>query len=95
MQFLADHFWSRWLSEYLSLLQPRRKWHEASDNLKIGDLVIMKDEQVSRGCWSKAVVTLVMPDKQGLIRRVKVRTGGNKTFIKDIGKLCQLEDHIE
>ena len=90
-QFLADNFWKRWLVEYLPLLQPRSKWFGTTDNLKCGDLVLMVDEQTSRGCWPKAIVVEVMPDKNNLVRRVKVRTSDNRLFVRDIRKLCLLE----
>ena len=61
-QFLADEFWRRWLKEYLPLLQPRSKWFGTFENLKCGDLVLMKNDQCSRGCWPKAVVVDVLPD---------------------------------
>ena len=38
-QYLADVFWSRWLAEYLPLLQRRQKWHGSTNNFKPGDLI--------------------------------------------------------
>ena len=48
VQCLADTFWRRWKKEYLVTLQPRRKWQEDKPNLQVGDVVLMKDSQVSR-----------------------------------------------
>ena len=90
-QFLVDEFWRRWLKEYLPLLQPRSKWFGTFENLKCGDLVLMKNDQCSRGCWPKAVVVDVLPDTGNLVRRVMVRTSDGKTFLRDIRKLCLLE----
>ena len=90
-QFLADEFWRRWVKEYFPLLQPRSKWFGTFENLKCGDLVLMKNDQCSRGCWPKAVVVDVLPDTGNLVRRVMVRTSDGKTFLRDIGKLCLLE----
>ena len=55
-QYLADAFWSRWLAEYLPLLQQRQKWHGSTNNFKPGDLVLVKDKQLKRSHWPKAVV---------------------------------------
>ena len=80
--------------EYLPLLQPRAKWFGSHKNLKVGDLVLMVNEQVSRGNWPKAVVTEVLPDQNNMVRRVRVRTGDNRTFLRDIWKLCLLEGYV-
>ena len=71
-QYLANQFWSRWLKEYLPLLQPRRKWFGSSRTLKPDDLVFIVDKQASRECLPKGIVEAVMPDNSSLVRRVKV-----------------------
>ena len=37
----ADQFWSRWVKEYLPLLQHREKWLVPKRNLRVGDLVLI------------------------------------------------------
>ena len=84
-QILADRFWSRWLSEYLPMLQPRQKWFGVAPNINVGDLVLVKDDSVKRGCWPKAIVDECYPDADGLVRRVRVRTANGvllRTFAK-------------
>ena len=44
VQYLANQFWIRWRSEYLSNLQPRQKWSKSTHNTKIDDIVLIKDE---------------------------------------------------
>ncbi|GFV10466.1 integrase catalytic domain-containing protein [Trichonephila clavipes] len=36
---MTQHFWNRWSSEYLTLLQSKLKWRIVQKNLDIGDLV--------------------------------------------------------
>lgn len=48
VQVLADIFWARWRKEYLSTLQSRQKWFHNWPNLKEGDVVLMKDNQLRR-----------------------------------------------
>ena len=93
-QYLANQFWERWLREYLPLLQPRSKWFGSSTNFKKGDLVLIQDDQLKRGCWSKAVVEEMMPDAANLVRRVRIRTGDGRTFVRDVRKLSMLEGKL-
>ena len=51
VQLLADRFWARWLKQYLPMLQLRQKWLQPSRNLRVGDLVLMKNEAVRRSNW--------------------------------------------
>ena len=44
VQYLANLFWKRWLRQYLPLLQIRQKWCVPERNLKVGDLVLVADE---------------------------------------------------
>ena len=92
-QYLLDKFWKQWLMQYLPLLQPKQKWFGSTKNFQVGDLVLMLDENYLRGQWPKALVTNVMPDKTGLVRRVRVRKADGAIYCRDIRKLCLLEGH--
>ena len=86
-QFLADEFWRRWRAEYLPLLQRRQKWLAPQRNFKVGDLVLLVEDSPHRNLWPKGVVEEVLPDRDDIERRVKVRTADQKTFLRDIRKL--------
>ena len=43
VQYLADVFWSRWIKEYLPILQKRNKWSNLSLNLSLGDVVSISE----------------------------------------------------
>lgn len=73
VQYLSDLFWHRWRREYMHLLQARQKWIWPKRNLKIGDLVLIRDD-VSRAQWPMAVVSNVEPDDKGFVRSVTVHT---------------------
>ena len=94
-QYSADLFWEKWTCEYLPLLQTRKKWLCTSRNLKPEDLVLVIDEQTKRGHWPKAIVQEVMPDSNGLVRRVHVRTAESRNLIRDIRKIFLLEGSME
>ena len=94
-QLQTDEFWKRWQSEYLQLLQRRQKWLTPQRNFKRDDLVLLLDEDQPRNMWPKGLVVEVFPDRDGLVRRVKVRVASGKVFMRDIRKLCLLESEID
>ncbi|XP_063758758.1 uncharacterized protein LOC134877255 [Eleginops maclovinus] len=51
VQSLANTFWHRWRTEYLPTLQKRRKWEKEKRNLKEGDVILLKNDQLQRNDW--------------------------------------------
>jgi ribosomal protein L14 len=90
---LANEFWQRWTKEYLPTLQERQKWLHEKPNFKIGDLVLVADKNTARGQWPKALIEQTMPDKDGVVRQVIVRTAEG-TYRRDVRKLCILEENL-
>ena len=92
---LAEEFWKRWKKEYLSSLQPRRKWSNSSPNVKINDVVLLKNQECPQGQWPLGIVNKVFPGKDGLVRKVQVRIYKDNTmheFVRPISEivfLCQ------
>ena len=75
VQYLANEFWSRWKTEYLTTLQARQKWTKKSRNFMVGDVVLVKDSNIftKRNGWPMALVEEVFPADDGLVRHVKLR----------------------
>lgn len=48
---LSKAIWSKWQNEYLSTLLPRTKWLSEKDCFKLGQLVIIKDENLPPANW--------------------------------------------
>ena len=90
VQYFADIFWKRWLSEYLPSLQERQKWLKPRRNSAVGDLVFIADERVHRGQWPLGCVVEVHPGSDGLTRSVKVATR-TTVLSRPVTKLCLLE----
>ncbi|GFS94546.1 DUF1758 domain-containing protein [Trichonephila clavipes] len=44
LQNIKRGFWKQWSADYLSFLQPRKKWQDAQPNLKEDDIVLIKEE---------------------------------------------------
>lgn len=83
VQYLASLFWSRWKKEYLSLLQERQKWTTKTRSFKIGDLVLVVDQQAPRNLWPLARIVNVYPDKYDNVRFVDVALAKNR----ELGKI--------
>ena len=62
VQYLCNLFWSRWKRKYLPTLQERAKWNKVKRNLKVDDVVLVRDENAPRNVWPMDVVTRVEPD---------------------------------
>lgn len=90
VQYLAHIFWRRWLKEYLPTLQVRQKWYRPKRNLRVGDLVLISDENTKRGRWPLGKVTDVNCGRDGLVRSAKLFTRGI-TLTRPVNKLCFLE----
>ena len=73
-QRLQPHFWSRWLKEYLPGLTVRQRWTKEEIPLKEKDVVLVSEDNVSRGKWRLGKVAETFPGKDGRIRTVKVLT---------------------
>ena len=73
-QFYAHFFWTRWIREYLPTLHSGKKWHKRGDPLKVGDIVLIMDNEVKRNEWRKGIVTNVMPGRDGEVRMANVQT---------------------
>ena len=72
VQHLANEFWSRWRKEYLQNLQARPKWNERV-NLKVGDVVITKDDNVPRNEWELGRIESVERSDDKLVMKARVR----------------------
>jgi hypothetical protein len=72
-QRLAEEFWVAWKSEYFRHLTIRPKWNQASQNVKKGDIILLKDDDVPRNIWKLGVVEETEAGKDGLVRNVLVR----------------------
>lgn len=67
-QKLVQHFWKRWREEYLINLQKRTEWYKPHENLKPGDMVIIREENTPPATWSLGRVIQSFPGADGLVR---------------------------
>lgn len=55
-------------------LSVRKKWVNEQPALKIGDVMLISEDKVSRGKWPIGRVERLLPGKDGLIRTVVLKT---------------------
>ena len=91
VQFLADHYWKRWIREYVPTLQRRPKWVKSRRNAQIGDLVLLAEDKVVRNRWPMGRVVEVFTGKDGGVRSARVKTAGG-VFHRPVSKICLLEE---
>lgn len=92
-QYMADLFWHRWIQEYLPLLQVRQKWTTVRRNFNLGDVVLIIDSSAPRNSWLMGRIIKMMPDSEGTVRSVYVKTK-TSTLERPITKLCLLEEAL-
>ncbi|GBO34490.1 hypothetical protein AVEN_109545-1 [Araneus ventricosus] len=88
-QQLFQSFWKRWSSEYITSLQRRNKWQKSQQNVKLNDLVLLKDDNIPPLHWKLGRVTQVYPSGDDQVRVVLVKTA-NGLLKRPIHKLSVL-----
>ncbi|XP_043867343.1 uncharacterized protein LOC122757842 [Drosophila mojavensis] len=74
LKALHQQFCFRWKEEYLKELHKRNKWHFAQRDLKVGDMVIVKDDNVAINEWRLGRVHLTHPGDDGKVRVADILT---------------------
>ena len=92
---LLNIFWTKWRTQYLNDLQISAKWRKGCDIPIVPGLrVLVKDRQMSRGAWKQAVIVSTKPGKDGLVRRVTLRTSTGSIIERSIRDLSYFEDSV-
>jgi len=91
-QQIFQHFWTRFHSEYLQVLQSRPKWLQNQPNVEPGVLVLVKesDAAFSSHKWNLARVTQVFPGTDGRVRVVEVQSPNGSLYRRPIVKIAPL-----
>ncbi|GFY09632.1 hypothetical protein TNCV_381271 [Trichonephila clavipes] len=66
--------WKRWNVDYLNSLQQRNKWYFEKKNAKIGDMVIIKEDNLPSCQWSLGRINNIYPGKDSKVRVVEIKT---------------------
>ncbi|XP_062542374.1 uncharacterized protein LOC134210340 [Armigeres subalbatus] len=74
VQYFLQHIWKRWSTQYLSSLHARTKWSRLRNNILVGTMVLLREDNLPPLRWRMGRVSEIHPGKDGNIRVVKVRT---------------------
>ncbi|XP_075170473.1 uncharacterized protein LOC142242836 [Haematobia irritans] len=91
MKALSQQFCLRWKDEYLKGLQKRYKWKFPQRDIEVGDLVVIRDEQLPPTSWKLGRVDDVHPGSDGRVRVADVRTA-NGVVRRPVVKLVILTE---
>lgn len=89
LQRMVQCLWQRWHSEYLTTLQQRYKWNKHCADIKLGTVVLVKDERLPPGKWLLGRVIQKHPGADGITRVVSLQYK-TKVFKRPLTKLCPL-----
>ena len=90
MQRKTQHFWKLWSTDYLHQLQQRSKNYYRQPNILVGQLVLLKDDNLPPLKWSMARITAVHPGADGLVRVVRVKVPSGAIYDRPVVKVCLL-----
>jgi hypothetical protein len=89
VQRIHNQFWRKWSSEYLQYLQECGKWHVIIDNVRVGQLDLLRDDHYPQMKWPLGRITEVYASRNGLIRVVTMKTAIN-TLRRHAARICIL-----
>lgn len=89
LKALHHQFAQRWKDEYLKELQRRYKWQHQEENVKVGQLVVVKDDLLPPHEWRLGRITQIYDGVDGLVRVADIKTHSG-TITRPIVKLCVL-----
>lgn len=89
IQHMQQGIWKRWHKDYLNELQQRKKWNKERPNLKTGDMVVLKDDNLPPTLWLLGRITEVHQGSDNKVRNVLIKTKNGVTS-RGISKVCLL-----
>ncbi|KAJ8724347.1 hypothetical protein PYW08_015821 [Mythimna loreyi] len=89
VQRMLQSFWRRWSQEYLANLMSRYKWSSRVPEPNIGDVVLIKEDDLPPSRWALGRVLEKHPGDDQVTRVVTLRTKSS-TIKRPTNKICIL-----
>ncbi|GFX02317.1 integrase catalytic domain-containing protein [Trichonephila clavipes] len=86
---LVQLIWNKWHRCYLSELQQRNKWKFKKQNVNVGDLVVLIEDNMPTLKWPLGRITEIYSGSDALIRVVKIKTQFGE-YKRAISRVCLL-----
>lgn len=83
---IENKFWELFHKSHLQEIASRAKWYRETEEVKIDDLVLLKEDNTPSLGWRKGVVIKTFNGPDGKVRVVKLRTAYGE-FDRPIGKI--------
>jgi hypothetical protein len=84
-----QHFWQRWSYDSLQDLEQWQRWQRTFPNLKLGDVVLLRGDNMTPVHWPVAVINNIHPGPGGIVWVATLRTTKG-TFRHPATKICPL-----
>lgn len=72
IQFQVQSIWKQWTKDYSHTLTQKPKWKDKQENVKLGDLVLIKANNTPPTFWSMGRVIELNKGEDGKVRSVKL-----------------------
>lgn len=86
---LRQHFWSRFSQEYIYQLQHKTKWHTSHGELKVGDMVLVRDSTAPPLLWLLGRIMKLSKGTDSAARVAEVKTKKG-LILRSFNNLCPL-----
>lgn len=94
VQKMQQDFWIRWSSEYLPELQEKVKWKTQQENIQLGTLVLIKEDNLPPLQWAVGRIMEVHPGSNKVVRVVTVKTSTG-LFKRALQRICPFPKSVE
>ncbi|XP_072400610.1 uncharacterized protein [Diabrotica undecimpunctata] len=89
IQMLQQHFWTRWSLDYITEMQQKGKWFTEKPNLEVGQLVVLKEDNLPPCQWKMGRVSEVYVGPDDKVRGARIQTTNGK-YKRSVSKVCPL-----
>ena len=92
-----NNFWRIWMNEYLTSLRERKQAYLKGPRTQsctypaVGDVVIVREKGVSRGCWKIGKITSLKTSEDDEIRSAEVQLPSKRMIRRPLNQLYPLE----
>lgn len=94
LQSQTQSFWKAWSDNCLHEMMNRKKWRQEQQNIKRGQLVLLKNENLPPTFWAMGRVVEVREAEDGKVRQALIKTQ-NSMLERSITKLCVLPTDVD